>query len=88
MDDFGSGYSSLNILKNLPVDVLKIDLHFLGGSDKFNRGGNILTSVVRMAKWMALPVIVEGVETREQVDFLCSICLLYTSKSKINSFSI
>lgn len=73
MDDFGSGYSSLNILKNLPVDVLKIDLHFLGGSDKFNRGGNILTSVVRMAKWMALPVIVEGVETREQVDFLCSI---------------
>ncbi|MGN0941557.1 MAG: EAL domain-containing protein [Selenomonadaceae bacterium] len=73
MDDFGSGYSSLNMLKNLPVDVLKIDLKFLSGDDENDRGGNILNSVVRMAKWMRMPVVVEGVETRQQVDFLRTI---------------
>ena len=73
MDDFGSGYSSLNVLKDLPVDILKIDLKFLSGIDKFGRGGNILASVIRMARWLSLPVIAEGVETREQADFLISI---------------
>ena len=73
MDDFGSGYSSLNMLKNLPVDVLKIDLKFLDSVDSSGRGGNILNSVVRMAQWLDIPVIAEGVETRNQVDFLKSI---------------
>lgn len=73
MDDFGSGYSSLNMLKELPVDVLKIDLKFLDDTNENGRGGNILNSVVRMAKWMQLPVVVEGVETRQQVDFLRTI---------------
>lgn len=73
MDDFGSGYSSLNMLKELPVDVLKIDLKFLDDTNETGRGGNILNSVVRMAKWMRLPVVVEGVETRQQVDFLRTI---------------
>lgn len=73
MDDFGSGYSSLNMLKNLPVDVLKIDLKFLDSVDSSGRGGNILNSVVRMAQWLDIPVIAEGVETRNQVEFLRSI---------------
>ena len=73
MDDFGSGYSSLNMLKDLPVDILKIDLKFLAQEGTTGRGGNILNSIVRMAKWMRMPVIVEGVETREQVNFLRTI---------------
>lgn len=73
MDDFGSGYSSLNMLKDVSVDILKIDLRFLSGEDKTGRGGNILSSVIRMAKWLNLPVIAEGIETREQAEFLRSI---------------
>jgi diguanylate cyclase (GGDEF)-like protein len=73
MDDFGSGYSSLNMLKDMPVDILKIDLKFLDSKDESGRGGNILNSVVRMAKWLKLPVIAEGVETRQQAEFLRTI---------------
>ncbi|MBE5794735.1 MAG: EAL domain-containing protein [Clostridiales bacterium] len=71
MDDFGSGYSSLNMLKNVPVDVLKLDMKFLSSIDE--RGGNILNSVVRMAHWLDLPVIAEGVETLAQADYLHSV---------------
>lgn len=73
MDDFGSGYSSLNTLKDVPVDVLKLDLKFLADEDDSGRGGNILSSVVRMAEWLNLPVIAEGVETKKQADYLKSI---------------
>lgn len=76
MDDFGSGYSSLNMLKNLSVDVLKIDMEFLAYNESVEqraRGSSILCSVVKMAKWLQLHVIAEGVETREQVEFLRSI---------------
>jgi len=73
MDDFGSGYSSLNTLKDIPVDVLKIDMNFLSGNADSQRSKCILTSVVRMAGWMSLPVIMEGVETRAQVEFLKDI---------------
>ncbi len=73
MDDFGSGYSSLNVLKDLPLDVIKLDMLFLENDTKANRGGTILTSVVRMAKWLELPIIAEGVESIEQADFLRSI---------------
>lgn len=73
MDDFGSGYSSLNMLKELPVDMLKIDLRFLAGNDESGKGSDILTSVVRMAKWLGLPVTAEGVETNEQAAFLRSL---------------
>lgn len=73
MDDFGSGYSSLNVLKDIAVDVLKIDMKFLADCDMPGRGENILASVIRMAKWLNMPVIAEGVEKREQVAFLKSI---------------
>jgi len=71
MDDFGSGYSSLNMLKNVPVDVLKLDMKFLSRIDE--RGGNILNSIVRMAHWLDLPIIAEGVETFAQADYLHSM---------------
>ncbi|MEG1684111.1 MAG: EAL domain-containing protein, partial [Oscillospiraceae bacterium] len=72
MDDFGSGYSSLNTLKDLPVDILKIDMKFLRGFESGGRVGTVLISVLRMAKWLNLPVIAEGVETKEQLAFLRS----------------
>ena len=73
MDDFGSGYSSLNMLKDVPVDILKIDLKFLSGSSNPEKGTSIMAAIVRMAKWLGIPSIVEGVETKEQVGFLRSI---------------
>ena len=71
MDDFGSGYSSLNILKDLDVDVIKLDMAFLSG-DIGGRGGTILSSIVQMTKWLNTPVIAEGVETLEQADYMKS----------------
>ncbi len=70
MDDFGSGYSSLNVLKDMEVYYLKVDMKFLQDQELNGKGEKVLTSVIRMAKWMHLPSIVEGVETLEQVDFL------------------
>ena len=78
MDDFGSGYSSLNTLKNMPVDLLKLDMRFLADSDVRGRGGIILNSVVHMAQWLNIPVLAEGVETGRQVDYLKTIgCRLF-----------
>lgn len=73
MDDFGSGYSSLNVLKDIDLDIIKLDMNFLAESAQAHKGGTILSSVVRMAKWLQMPVIAEGVETVEQADFLKSI---------------
>lgn len=70
MDDFGSGYSSLNVLKDMEVDYLKVDMKFLQNKEFNGKGEKVLTSIIRMAKWLHLPSIVEGVETVEQVDFL------------------
>lgn len=72
MDDFGSGYSSLNTLNDVPVDVLKLDMGFLEARND-TRGGIILASIVRMARWLDLPVIAEGVETQYQADYLAGI---------------
>lgn len=75
MDDFGSNYSSLNCLRDMPVDVIKLDLRFLTGHDD-PKGGNILNAVVSMARWLDIPVIAEGVETVRQAEFLKNIgCL-------------
>ncbi|MEG1566640.1 MAG: EAL domain-containing protein [Anaerovoracaceae bacterium] len=73
MDDFGSGYSSLSLLKDIVIDVLKIDMLFLSKTEIQGRGENIIASVIRMAKWLNIPVIAEGAETLEQVDFLRSV---------------
>lgn len=71
MDDFGSGYSSLNMLKDISVDVLKIDTRFLeAGCDGNTKGKEILESIIKMAKWIGLSIIAEGVETDEQKNFL------------------
>ena len=76
MDDFGSGYSSLNALKDLPVDAIKMDMKFLSG-DIDGRGGTVIKAIVQMAKWMNLSIIAEGVETLEQADFMKSIGCSY-----------
>ena len=73
MDDFGSGYSSLNVLKDIDMDIVKLDMLFLSEEGSRHRGGIILSSVVRMFKWLGIPIIAEGVETIEQADFLKSI---------------
>lgn len=70
MDDFGSDYSSLNALKNIEVDVLKIDMAFVPKGNEIEKGEIILASIIKMAKWIGMDVIVEGVETRRQRNFL------------------
>ena len=78
MDDFGSGYSSLNMLKSLNVDVIKLDAQFLRIQIQEERKGiSILESIVNMAKTMRLPIIVEGVETQEQINFLADLGCRY-----------
>ena len=72
MDDFGSGYSSLNVLKDLDVDIIKLDMNFLRG-DVGGRGGAIVSAMVQMANWLKTPTIAEGVETVEQADYMKSI---------------
>ena len=78
MDDFGSGYSSLNMLHELNIDIIKLDAYFLhldNTSDK--KGMRILESIVNMAKTLTLPIIVEGVETESQKDYLMSLGCRY-----------
>lgn len=73
MDDFGSGYSSLNMLKDLPIDVLKIDMRFLDDIDKNQKATIVLESIIRLAKWMKLGVVSEGVETKGEWEYLRSV---------------
>ncbi|MCR4909315.1 MAG: EAL domain-containing protein [Lachnospiraceae bacterium] len=71
MDDFGRGYSSLNSLKDLDIDVLKIDTRFLNlDASTINKGVSILNSIVSLATSLNLPIIIEGVEFADQVKFL------------------
>ena len=68
MDDFGSGYSSLNMLKEMPLDIIKMDLKFLDGEQE--KGRKILKALIDMAHTLDLKVVVEGVEILSQVEFL------------------
>jgi len=68
MDDFGSGYSSLNLLKDMPVDVLKIDMQFLSKDSK--RANIIIKNIVRLTRDLKIVPLIEGVETEEQYNML------------------
>ena len=73
MDDFGSAYSTLNTLKDIPVDVLKMDMKFMAKAADADRSANIIQMIVGMADKLRMDVIAEGVETKEQADFLGSV---------------
>ena len=73
MDDFGSGYSSLNMLKTVPVDILKVDMNFVQDVENSDRAGSIMKNIVQMARDIDMDVVIEGVETKPQVDFLQKI---------------
>lgn len=70
MDDFGAGFSSLNSLKELQLDVLKIDADFFRGENVEERGMLIVSEVIDLAKKLNMKIVAEGIESREQVDFL------------------
>ncbi len=74
MDDFGSGYSSLNSLKDMPLDVLKLDAGFFRGEEATTERGEIVVSeAIKLAKSLDMRTVAEGVEAKEQVDFLAHL---------------
>ena len=78
IDDFGSGYSSLNMLKDINADVLKIDMGFLRKTENPKRAQVILNYTIDMAHELGMQVITEGVETQEQLDFLIGMgCTMF-----------
>lgn len=70
MDDFGSGYSSLNSLKDLPIDVLKLDMEFFREDTMEKRSEIVIKEIIQLAKNLNMKVVAEGIEREEQVDFL------------------
>ena len=70
MDDFGSGYSSLNLLKDINIDKLKLDMKFLSETSETEKSKIIISSIINMARELKVPVIAEGVETKEQAEML------------------
>lgn len=92
MDDFGSGYSSLNLLAEMPVDVVKIDKGFLKHHNMLGKERIVVDNVVKMTKELGIDVICEGVETNEQAKFLKEIgCnkvqgYLYSKPLPLNKF--
>ena len=73
MDDFGAGYSSLNSLKDIPLDVLKLDSEFFRGEDEMGRREIIVRETICLARELNMRVVAEGIELREQVDFLAGL---------------
>lgn len=94
IDDFGSGYSSLNLLKELPVDVLKIDRAFLNETEVSEKSSIIIEQIVQMAEKINIHTLCEGVETRAQADFLnrigCNIAqgYLYSKPVPLENFEV
>ncbi len=72
IDDFGSGFSALNLLKDLTVDTIKLDRHFLQVSSNTNRGKKVIRNVISLCRDLKMDVVTEGVETKEQIDFITS----------------
>ncbi len=91
MDDFGSGQSSLNMLSEIPVDIVKIDQKFLRQASENRDARIILTYTIEMLKAMGKRIVCEGVETAEQVEFLrsvdCDIVQGYYYSRPLDSFS-
>ncbi len=78
MDDFGSGYSSLNLLKDMPVDVLKIDMRFLNRAKDDEKARRILQNIMNLSDDLGIASLTEGVETQHQLDMLCEMgCKLF-----------
>lgn len=73
MDDFGSGYSSLNMLKDFKVDILKIDMKFMDNLETSERAGNILFTIIQLAKSLNMETVAEGVETKNQFEMLAEM---------------
>jgi EAL domain-containing protein (putative c-di-GMP-specific phosphodiesterase class I) len=72
MDDFGTGYSSLSYLQSFPFDKIKIDGSFVANLDRGSQSAAIIRAVIGLGRGLDLPVMAEGVETREQREFLTS----------------
>ncbi|MPN20440.1 Phytochrome-like protein cph2 [bioreactor metagenome] len=70
IDDFGSGYSSLSILKDMPADIIKIDKEFLSETFDSQKGKKIINSIIKMSKELNLETVAEGIETKEQAESL------------------
>lgn len=94
MDDFGSGYSSLNMLKDVEIDVIKFDRGFLQDTQKSERQKVILSAITNMAVGLGIKVVVEGVETQENVNLMkeygCTIAqgYYYAKPMPIDQFEI
>lgn len=73
MDDFGAGYSSLNSLKDLPLDAVKLDGEMFCLTNEVERGKTVIRNTIAMAKDLHMKVVAECIETREQVEFLCTV---------------
>ena len=73
MDDFGTGYSSLNMLADVPVDVLKMDMRFVQNLNSSAKQETMIRLIMDIAKYLKMEVVAEGVEDKEQVDFLRSV---------------
>lgn len=92
IDDFGSGYSSLNLLKNMATDVIKLDKEFFGNDILHNEEKIIVSSIISMAKQLNMKVLSEGIETINQSDFLKSVSCdmaqgyLYSKPMPMNEF--
>jgi EAL domain-containing protein (putative c-di-GMP-specific phosphodiesterase class I) len=72
MDDFGTGYSSLSYLQSFPFDKIKIDQAFIANLGHSEQAATIIRAVIALGRGLNLPVVAEGVETQEQLDFLAA----------------
>ena len=77
MDDFGSGYSSLNMLDELEVDAVKLDAKMTHGSGEGKRSNHVLGAIVRLSGWLKMDILAEGVESKEQAEYLCGLGCVY-----------